>query len=245
MRYTIKPGQVSYGEAVGILLLENFAPFIPGDTANATTYRYPVRFERVPGLSVERIFRHDRSLYPAVRDAARALKREGVRAVTGDCGFMAVYQRELAEELGLPVFLSSLLQIPFISLIIGREDSIGVITADSQALSSELLSWAGVNGELQGRLRIAGLEESPHFRKAVIEEQGVLDTEAVEAEVVQQAVRLQKEHPGMKAVLLECSMLPPYGAAVQAALGLPVFDYVTMIDYVWSAVVKRTFEGYM
>jgi Asp/Glu/hydantoin racemase len=245
MRYTIKPGQVSYGEAVGILLLENFAPFIPGDTANATTYRYPVRFERVPGLSVERIFRHDRSLYPAVRDAARALKREGVRAVTGDCGFMAVYQRELAEELGLPVFLSSLLQIPFISLIIGREDSIGVITADSQALSSELLSWAGVNGELQGRLRIAGLEGSPHFRKAVIEEQGVLDTEGVEAEVVQQAVRLQKEHPGMKAVLLECSMLPPYGAAVQAALGLPVFDYVTMIDYVWSAVVKRTFEGYM
>jgi Asp/Glu/hydantoin racemase len=245
MRYTIKPGQVSYGEAVGILLLENFAPFIPGDTANATTYRYPVRFERVPGLSVERIFRHDRSLYPAVRDAARALKREGVRAVTGDCGFMAVYQRELAEELGLPVFLSSLLQIPFISLIIGREDSIGVITADSQALSSELLSWAGVNGELQGRLRIAGLEGSPHFRKAVIEEQGVLDTEGVEAEVVQQAVRLQKEHPGMKAVLLECSMLPPYGAAVQAALGLPVFDYVTMLDYVWSAVVKRTFEGYM
>ncbi len=245
MRYTIKPGQVSYGEAVGILLLENFAPLIPGDTANATTYRYPVRFERVPGLSVERIFRHDRSLYPAVRDAARALKREGVRAVTGDCGFMAVYQRELAEELGLPVFLSSLLQIPFISLIIGREDSIGVITADSQALSSELLSWAGVNGELQGRLRIAGLEGSPHFRKAVIEEQGVLDTEGVEAEVVQQAVRLQKEHPGMKAVLLECSMLPPYGAAVQAALGLPVFDYVTMIDYVWSAVVKRTFEGYM
>jgi hypothetical protein len=40
-------------------------------------------------------------------------------------------------------------------------------------------------------------------------------------------------------------MLPPYGAAVQEATGLPVFDYVTMIDYVHDTVVKRRFKGSM
>jgi hypothetical protein len=32
---------------------------------------------------------------------------------------------------------------------------------------------------------------------------------------------------------------------VQEATGLPVFDYSTMIDYVFSAVVRKRFEGYM
>ena len=49
----------------------------------------------------------------------------------------------------------------------------------------------------------------------------------------------------VKAVLLECSCLPPYGAAIQKAVGVPVFDYITMINFVFSAVVKQKYEGYM
>jgi hypothetical protein len=44
------------------------------------------------------------------------------------------------------------------------------------------------------------------------------------------------------AILLECSLLPPYAAALQAAVGVPVFDYVTMINYVFSAVVRQPFK---
>ena len=33
--------------------------------------------------------------------------------------------------------------------------------------------------------------------------------------------------------------------AVQKATGVPVFDYITMINFVFSAVVKQKFEGYM
>ena len=56
MRYHVRGDQVSYGESIGILLLENFVPYVPGDTANATTYRDPVSFMRVPGLAGEPIF---------------------------------------------------------------------------------------------------------------------------------------------------------------------------------------------
>src|SRR5690554_6467034 len=158
MQYAVRPGQVSYGESIGILLLENFAPYIPGDTANATTYRYPVRFQRVPGLSVERIFNHDLSMYQAVETAAKALQAEGVRAITGDCGFMAIYQRQLADELGIPVFLSSLLQLSFMALVTGSEAPLGVVTANSASLTSELFSAVGVSSAVMKRIRVTGLE---------------------------------------------------------------------------------------
>ncbi len=245
MRYRVKVGQVSYGEAIGIVLLENYAPFIPGDVANATTYSYPVRFQRVEGFTVERIFRHDMELLDAVTEAVAALQREGVRAVTGDCGFMAIYQQQIARNAGIPVFLSSLMQIPFISQIIGRNREIGVITANKHSLTPELFHGAGVPEELLPALRIRGLEDHDHFTDAVVRELGELDTDLVEAAVVQRAVDLSRDYPEVRAILLECSLLPPYGAAVQEAVGLPVFDFVTMIDFVYSAVVKRRFSGFM
>ena len=55
MIYKVKEGQVSYGEAIGIMLIENFAPFIPGDVANASTYSFPVRFQRIKGLTSNKL----------------------------------------------------------------------------------------------------------------------------------------------------------------------------------------------
>ena len=243
MLYHVKPGQVSYGEAIGILLLENYVPFVPGDTANATSYNYPVRFQRVPGFTVKRIMAHDMSLVDEIIAAARSLQAEGVRAITGDCGFMALYQERIASNLDVPVFLSSLAQIPFMRTLLKPGGQIGIITANSKSLDSSVLSGVGITpGE---DLVISGLESSPSFVGSIFEENGTIDTELIEAEVVEIAKRLVEAHPDVKLLLLECSLLPPYGAAVQEATGLPVFDYVTMIDYVYSAVVKKKFSGFM
>lgn len=243
MIYPVKQGQVSYGEAIGILLLENYAPFIPGDVANATTYSYPVRFQRVEGLTVERIFKHDLSYLEPMVKAGQELVHEGVRAITGDCGFMAIFQDELADRLGVPVFLSSLLQIPFISRIIGKGRKIGVVTANASSLDEFVFRRIDIE-DLSG-LVIKGLEKKPNFASAVIKEEGVLDSGKIETEVVAEAKQLVAGNPEVGAILLECSMLPPYGAAVQEAVGLPVFDFVTMIDYVFSAVVKKRYVGFM
>ncbi|RKX79079.1 MAG: aspartate/glutamate racemase family protein [Spirochaetes bacterium] len=243
MIYRVKEGQVSYGEAIGIILLENYAPFIPGDVANATTYSYPVRFQRVEGFTVERIFKHDLTLLDSIIDAAKALVREGVRAVTGDCGFMAIYQDKLADTLDVPVFMSSLLQIPFILSIIGQKRRIGIVTASAPSLNEFVFNKIGIHD--LSRLVIGGLEDKPNFASAALREEGFLDSEKVEGEVVSVAKELAEREPDMGAILLECSLLPPYGAAVREALELPVFDFVTMIDYVFSAVVKKRFKGFM
>ena len=88
-----------------------------------------------------------------------------------------------------------------------------------------------------------GLEDKREFRKTVIDEAGTLDAEAVEHEVVDAALEVQGAHPELGALLLECSDLPPYSAAVQAATGLPVFDWIGFINYVHQAVNARPYSG--
>lgn len=243
MIYYTEAGQVSYGEAIGILLLDTPAPYIPGDVANATTFKFPVRFKRVPELTVKRIFNHDMGLKDSVVKAAIELKREGVKAITGNCGFMAIYQEELIKKVDLPIFMSSLLQIPFIKQLIKPTEKIGIVTANAKSLDETVLRPCGAN--LGERLVIRGLEDCPNFASAIIEERKLLDIAKVEAEVVSTACDILKDAPEVRLLLLECSVLPPYGPAVQRATGLPVFDFITMINYVYSTVIKQTFSGYM
>jgi len=243
MIFRARKGQVSCGEAIGILLLDTSVPFIPGDVANATTYPFPVRFQKVDGFSVARALSQDPLIYDALKEAAQRLVEQGVRAVTGDCGFMALHQNRLANALSVPVFLSSLLQIPFMLSILGEKNKVGVITADSRSLDQTLLSAIGIPD--MKRLVIEGLEEKEHFYGFAIKEEGVLEPEAVKAEVVDVGKNLVLRNPNVKAILLECSLLPPYAAALQEAVQVPVFDYITMVRHVFSAVVQQSYAGFM
>lgn len=233
------PGQTSYGEAIGILLLDSRAPFIHGDVGNARTYSYPVRFRRIDGLTVERIMAHDLRFVDKMAEGARELQQEGVRAITGDCGFMAIYQSEVRSAVDIPVFLSSLLQISFIRTTLPEDAKIGIITANSRSLTSEVFQRIGVD---DSAVIVAGLEKQPHFKAAALDEVGTLDSDRIREEVVGAAEQMISDHPNVRSLLLECSMLPPYGQAVSQATGLPVYDFLTMIDYVYSALFKRRFE---
>src|SRR6056297_4152006 len=130
MLYEARKGQTSYGNVIGILMLDTYTPFIPGDVGNASTYDFPVRYETVEGLTVKRIFSKDKSAYNTLYEAAVKLQSQGVRAITGDCGFMAIFQNKLKEELEIPIFLSSMLQVPFILNILDEEAKIGILSAN-------------------------------------------------------------------------------------------------------------------
>ena len=239
MIFKARKGQTSYGEVIGILMLDTNTPFIQGDVGNAASYGYPVRFKRIDGLTPSRIFEHDRSFVQAMIAGAQELEREGVRAITGDCGFMAIYQHEVQEAVDIPVFLTSLLQIPFITSIIKPSSQVGVLTANSQALTREMLLYLGINNP--DRVVVAGLEDTECFKKTAIDDVGLLDTEGVRTEVVQSAQDLQRRNPSLGAMLLECSMLPPYAADVQESIELPVFDYLSMIDHLAASLIKKRF----
>jgi hypothetical protein len=89
------------------------------------------------------------------------------------------------------------------------------------------------------------LENKAHFYQFAIEESGILDSSLVAAEIIAAGQALMDRDDTVKAMLLECSLLPPYAAALAEAVQLPVFDYITMINYVYSAVVKQRYSGYL
>src|SRR4030042_4802254 len=145
MLYRANKGQVSYGEAIGILLLDTYIPFPPGDVGNATTFSFPVRYKVVEGASTERLLKQqDLSLLEPFIKAGWELVKEGVKAITGDCGFMILFQEQLSREFPVPVFMSTLLQLPFIFRILAPGQKVGVITADSRGLTDRHLQAAGV-----------------------------------------------------------------------------------------------------
>ncbi len=244
MIYRARKGQASYGEAIGILLLDTYTPFIPGDVGNGTTYGFPVRFQKVPSFTVERAIQKDHTAFASLLAAAKQLQSQGVRAITGDCGYMVIHQQELKKHVDVPVFLSSLLQIPFISSIIGDDKKIAIMCADSRQLNLEVIQqFVGIhNGN---SLVIGGMQERRNFNEAILEEVGLLDAGKIEQEMVSEARQMVAADSDIGAFLLECSCLPPYGAAIQEAVDLPVFDYITMINYVYTAVVKQRFQGFM
>jgi Asp/Glu/hydantoin racemase len=239
-----KKMQSWYGESVGILILNASYPCIPGNVGNATTFDFPVRYKVVKEASIDRLLnQQDRSLIQPFIAAARELEAEGVKAITGACGFMALFQQEIAAAVSIPVFVSSLLQIPFIHRILGPGRRVGVITADATVLTDNHFSAVGVSPDIP--LAIAGMQEQDEFRQAVLEEKGTLDSALIEQEVVTVARGLVHRHPDIGAILLECSDLPPFAHAVQAAVGLPVFDFITMIRYIYTTLNQRPYQGAM
>ena len=239
-----KPHRVYYGTSIGILLLNTRIPFIPGDVGNSSTYNFPVVYKVVDDLLTDRIVvEADPALAEPIIREARALESEGVSAITADCGYMALFQKEVALSVNIPVFLSSWMQIPFISHILQPHKKIGAIVADSRYIRKEILTNVGIDDTIH--LVIGGMESKKNFWSAVMEEKGVLDTDLVETEVVEVANELVRNNPDIGAILLECSCLPPYASAVQMSLGLPVFDFITMINFVYSSLAKQPYKGTM
>jgi hypothetical protein len=56
-----------------------------------------------------------------------------------------------------------------------------------------------------------------------------LDRAAVERETLAAGRTLVERYPEVGVVVLECTNLPPYAAALRRALGLPVYDVLDML----------------
>ena len=239
--YEARKQSPSYGHAIGILVLDIDCPYIPGDVGNASTFSFPVLYQTVQGCDVERIlFKPEQATRDVVVEAARDLVRRGVGGISSNCGYMIRYQEAVAEAVRVPVFLSSLLQIPMILASQGRRP-VGVIAAHCGALKRDLLELAGVPSEAP--VIVAGMEDQPEFNRSMLEINGRLDSDLLRQEMVEVASDLHRRTPDLGAILLECAVLGPYARAVQHATGLPVYDFTTMINYFYGGNHRTLFEG--
>src|SRR5215470_7161969 len=232
----VRGGFNQYGFTVGILMLDTQFPRIPGEMGNATTYPFPVRYHRVTGANPDLVVRRGaEGLLPNFIDGARALEREGVGAITTNCGFLIKYQRQLAAAVSVPVFTSSLLLVPMVHRMLAPGRKVGVMTVSSATLQAEHLAGAGIGPDIP--LAVAGMEGEKEFTRVLLGDEMELDVDLAREEHVRVARRLVTDHPDVGAIVLECTNMPPYTADIQRVTARPVFDVTTLVRMVHDALV--------
>lgn len=228
------------GYAIGIIVINLIYPKLPGNVANASTYSFPVKYKQVY-FDIEQLFEGSEEIKQGIIAAAVELEKEGVRAIIGACGFFAHFQRELAAAVDIPVFASSLCQLPMIKTALNPKKKIAVYAASAESITGELLAQVGTDMDRVVVQDVGGLPEFAAIRWG----DTVLDNGALRKRLAEVTKELLVREPDIGAILLECSDLPPYAKVVQQASGLPVYDFNTMIDLVYHSVVQKEYFGYL
>lgn len=218
---------------LGILMLDTRFPRIVGDVGNAASYDFPVIFRRMEGIgSADAVAAHpDRPrVLAALKANAEALASQGAVGLGTSCGFLALYQQDLAAVSPVPVATSALLHIAQLS-----ERRVGVITASARNLTPAHFEAVGAAGDTP----VVGMPEDGSFAGTFLRNGLTLDREAVEREVVAAGLGLLRRHPTVDTVVLECTNLPPYKPALEQALGLPVLDVLDLLKDFYREVSAR------
>jgi hypothetical protein len=233
-------GKTLYGARVGILMLETRFPRIRGDMGNAETWPFPVLYKVVPGASPRRVVcEKAEGLLDEFLAAAEELVRHGADGVTTTCGFLSLYQREIAAHVGVPVATSSLMQIPFIERVLPPGKRVGVLTVSAANLTGEHIRAAGADPGTP----VVGTDDGSEFTRVMINDEERLDVAAAERDILAAGDRLVASHDGIGAVLLECTNMVPYACALSQRLRLPVFSIYTFVTWFHSGLIPREF-GY-
>lgn len=208
---------------LGVLMLATSFRRPVGDIGNPLTFPFPVLYETVPSASVRRVVKEpDLALIDEFVAAGRLLERRGAKAISTSCGFLALFQSQIQEQLSVPFAASSLLQVPEAER---RHGQVGVLTARRASLTEAHFLGAGCEGLPAA---VAGMDTSPAFTSAIVEGTADLDEQAVEREVAEVTASLLRGHRGLGAIVLECTNLPPYADTVRRVSGLPVYDSTTL-----------------
>lgn len=234
-----KGGKAIYGAPLGVLMLEARFPRILGDMGNAATWPFPVLYRVVSGASPEKVvLKGAAGLLPDFVAAAQELVRLGAEAITTNCGFLSLFQQELAAAVNVPVATSSLMQVPWVQATLPPGKRVGLVTVSAATLTPEHLTAVGVPADTP----VTGTENGREFFRVLITaEKEEMDVDLAEQDVVEAAQRLVREHPEVGAIVLECTNMPPYAAAVQAATGLPVYDIYSLITWFHAGLRPRLF----
>lgn len=227
-----------YGVSIGILMINARFRRFPGDIGNAQTWPFPVQYRVVNEATPERVTMiHETGLLEHFKRAALELVDGGVDGIASTCGFLSLYQQELADFLPVPVATSSLLQVPMVARLISARQRVGILTYLEGGLKAPYLAAVGIDPETP----VAGLPAESEFVRSIRDSDDSVPYAVLRDEVLATAQRFHQRHPELGALVLECTNLSPFAADIQALLGLPVFDTVSLLNWFHSSLRPRRF----
>ncbi len=239
----IDGGRTVYGFELGVLMLDTVFPRLVGDVGNAGTWPFPVRYRVVRGATSRRVVQEpDDALLGLFIDGARDLERDGVRMITTSCGFLALYQKELAAAVSVPFLSSSLLQVPDAARLIGPDRKVGILTMSRDDLTEAhyaALGWSSTD------LPVIVSSSAPGalFWETYLVGRPSVDPAALEGELVDLCGDLVAGNPEVGALVLECTNFGPFAPALRKEFGLPVYDLATLVLQTRMAISGAGFEA--
>ena len=233
-------GKTVFGASVGILMLDTVFPRIPGDIGHAGTWPFAVLYKVVRGASPGQAVRaRAEGLLGGFLEAARELVADGADGITTNCGFLALFQKELAAACKVPVASSSLMQVASVEAMLPPGRRAGIITISAEHLTKEHLAAAGVPEGVP----VVGTGGGAEFARVILDDERQMDVTLARQDLLETGRRLMRDHPGTGAVVLECTNMVPYAADLRQALGVPVYSIYSFVTWFQAGLLPRRFPG--
>lgn len=221
---------------VGVILLDTAFVRPPGDIGNAETFGGRALFERVPTATVGRVLAgaaEDDDLLAGFRVARNRLVARGAGMVTTSCGLLVFHQRPLQQDCPVPFTASALMQI---ELRRRQHGPVGVIALAQGSVTPSHLVAAGADPATP----IGALAEEGHLISVLRANRPDLPIDAARAtaDLVEAGRDLLARYPGLRALVLECTNLPPYQDGLKVASGLPVYGFLDWLTAIHAGLAE-------
>lgn len=216
------------GGFLGVVMLDTRFSRPEGDIGHPSAFGVPTRRCVISGAWPDKIvqsgagLRKGRVVTPILQ-LVRRLEDDGAKAITTSCGFLVLLQKEMQAQVKIPVITSSLLQVPN---LLKQHAKVGVLTISSSKLGVELLRAAGVPAARMADVVVQGVDAKSEFATAILGNRPEMDFAKAAADVLTAAVALKKRELTLTCVVLECTNMPPYRAAIEAATGMKTWALV-------------------
>lgn len=228
-----------YGVSVGILMVDSTFRRFVGDIGNAQTWPFPVQYRVVRGATpAEMVNLQGSDVLDRFKDAADQLIADGVDGISTTCGFLSLFQKDLARHCPVPVATSALLQVPMVERLIPQGRRAGILTYSAEAMTTAHLDAVGVAHDTP----IAGMARDGEFYRWIMEGDAGVPFDVLRDEVVATAAAFAAGNPTVGAIVNECTNLTPFSADIAAATGLPVWDMVTLMHWFRAGLRPRRYR---
>ena len=227
-----------YGVPIGILMLDTQFERFNGDIGNAQTWPFPVQYKIVRGAVPNKVVDtlNNRDLFQRFADAADELIAEGVDGITTTCGFLALYQQELAAHCSVPVATSALLQVPMVARMLPKGKRPAILTFSAESLTVHHLAAVGIDPATP----VVGMPATSEFQRSIRE-----GDNSVPFDIAARSARDRRAHDRADAIdrrdRLECTNITPYSHDINRRLGVPVFDMVTLVHWFHRSLAPERF----
>ena len=234
------------GFSLGVVMLNTRFPRLPGDIGNPDSFPFPVVYRRVEAATVEAVVREGAVVAEAAEgliEAVGALAREDeVSLIATTCGFLGGLQTQLQQAVEVPVLASAFALLPVLRQVYGETAALGVLTFDARRLTpAHFGPWH--DPEQDPEILIEGIEAGAELHRVIAEDRLELNRDRAEADVLAAGARLLERRADLAAILLECTNLSPYRAALAERTGRPVYDLNQAIGWMAAGMAPGVAPG--